>query len=61
MVTKLALLVLAAVILAGAVSRWRKPPGTSSGNKIEAARKCPDCGAYLIGSGPCPCADGSGR
>jgi hypothetical protein len=49
------------VILAGAVSRWRKPPGASGGNRIEAARKCPDCGAYLIGPDPCPCADGVGH
>jgi hypothetical protein len=56
MITKLALLLLAAVLLAGIVSRWRKPP-PSRGNAIESARKCSDCGAYLIGPGPCACAE----
>jgi hypothetical protein len=35
--------------------RWpgkagKKPPG-----KGMRARKCPDCGSYMIGKGPCAC------
>lgn len=58
MISKIALVLVALVVLAGALSRWRKPPKAQPGaNEIEAARKCPDCGTYLIGQGPCPCAD----
>ena len=55
MISKIALLALALVILAGAVAKWRKSDA-APGKSIEPARKCPDCGAYMIGSGPCPCA-----
>lgn len=59
MISKLVLLLTAAVIVAGAVGKWRKP-GAAGGNAIEPARKCPDCGAYLIGSARCPCSDAAG-
>jgi len=55
MISKIALFLLALVILAGAVSRWRRsdaPPGKA----IEPARKCPECGSYVMGAGPGPCA-----
>lgn len=55
MISKIALVVLALVILAGALAKWRKPDA-AQGKAIEPARKCDDCGAYMIGPGPCPCA-----
>jgi len=55
-ISKLALLVVALLLLAGAVAKWRKPD-PPRGTKIERARKCADCGAYMIGSGPCTCAE----
>jgi hypothetical protein len=63
MIAKLALLLIAAVVLAGAIGRWGRPPA-SRGNAIERARKCGTCGSYVVGDGPCPCggdADGPAR
>ncbi len=56
MMTKIALLLVALVILAGALAKWRKGDA-APGKAIEPARKCPDCGDYMIGPGACPCTD----
>jgi hypothetical protein len=52
------ILVLAAVVLLilRLIGKWRqltapRPPGPM----VEAARKCPDCGTYVLGSDPEPC------
>lgn len=59
MISKIALLAVALLILAGALAKWRKTDAEPD-KAIEPARKCPDCGAYVIGPGPCPCAGPAG-
>ena len=59
MMSKIALLLLAVVILAGAIAKWRRPDAPKR-NAIEPARKCPECGAYVVGPGPCPCLPANG-
>lgn len=49
------LLVMALIGLAGKWTRPRKVGRKSAGPPIATARKCPKCGTYLIGGGPCTC------
>ena len=62
MMSKIALLLLAVLILAGAIAKWRRPEAPKR-NAIEPARKCAECGTFIVGAGPCPClaADGPNR
>jgi hypothetical protein len=54
MMVKAALLFLLAMLVLGLFGRWsRKTPPR---DKVELARKCPDCGAYVLGTTPEPCA-----
>jgi hypothetical protein len=53
----LVLLVLLALVVAR-VRRWLGPriPPRPSGPPVEAGRKCADCGAWVVGAHPAPCA-----
>jgi len=58
MIVRLALLLLAVILVLGVVKRLGKrrvgrPPAPPP---IEAARRCPDCDAYVVGDRPEPCA-----
>lgn len=56
MMLKAVLVFLVAMALLGLVGKGRRKvrrPGPAP--KIEAARKCPACGAYVIGDDPCIC------
>jgi len=58
MVIKAVLLFLVAMLALGMFGRWKRPrvPPRQPGNWVAPARKCPDCGAYVLGSRPEPCA-----
>ena len=59
MVAKLVLLFLLVMAVIGVLGGWR----TKSAKRLRdlgrkarlEAHKCPDCGRYSIGKGPCPC------
>jgi hypothetical protein len=52
MIGRAVLLVIAVGLLMAMIGRWRlpKPPARPA---VQSARKCPDCGAYVVGDGPC--------
>ena len=52
MIGRIVLLLIAAALLMAILGRLRlpKPPGRPA---VQSARKCPDCGAYMVGDGPC--------
>jgi hypothetical protein len=58
MIVKAALLFLVAALALGVLGRWtrRGSPRKGARGRIEPARKCPGCGAYVLGSRPEPCA-----
>ena len=50
MTAKLALLLLAALLVVGMIGKWRAPKvDRTRGKPIEAARKCVVCDAYVLG------------
>lgn len=46
-------LVVAAVVLLLAMIGRRRVPGPPETKAVERARKCPGCGAYIVGQGGC--------
>ena len=62
MITRIVLLLIVAWVALRLYGQWRrlKAP-TRGGRRVEAARKCPDCGAYVVGASPEPCARGDCR
>ena len=41
------------------VGRWRRRVSRNAPKpRIEAASRCPDCGAFVVGASPSPCARG---
>lgn len=52
MIGRILLIGLAVVLLLAMVGKLRLPkaPGRRA---VEAARKCPGCGAWVVGEGPC--------
>jgi len=58
MMVKAALLFLVAMLVLGMFGRWSRgrTPRDTPKDRIEPARKCPDCGAYVLGARPEPCA-----
>jgi hypothetical protein len=56
MMIKAVVIFLLAMAALGMAGKWRRrrEPRTRSG-KVEPARKCSACGAYLIGGAPCAC------
>jgi hypothetical protein len=62
MIVRLALLVLVVALVLAVVGKWRRRelPGRRGRPAVEAARKCPVCGTYVLGPVPCEgCRDGS--
>ena len=65
MIIKAVSLFLIAMLVLAMFGKLRLPRGGSAGGNARSggrrqakgldARKCPDCGAYVIGPGPCPC------
>ncbi|MSU91323.1 hypothetical protein GE300_17210 [Rhodobacteraceae bacterium 2CG4] len=57
MIVRAVLLFLIAMAVLAMFGKLRLPrlPGRRRGGKLAAARKCPECGAYTPGKGPCPC------
>jgi hypothetical protein len=55
MIIKAVLLFLVVIALLGMTGRFRRKPGDKSRPAVETARKCPACGAYLVGKTPCLC------
>jgi hypothetical protein len=59
-IVRVLILLLVLALVASRIQRWlrqhlpARPPGPAPA--VEAARKCPDCGAYVVGSRPEPCA-----
>jgi hypothetical protein len=52
MIGRVLLLLLAVAIVMAMIGRLRlpKPPRRPA---VQSARKCPNCGAYVVGDGPC--------
>lgn len=55
MILRLLLLLVIVLLVLNLLGRWRLPKPRSR-QAIEPAKKCPDCGAYVLGSPPEPCA-----
>lgn len=59
MIVKAVTLFLAFILLVGMFGKLMGPrTPRKPGPAIEAARKCPECGAYVIGNDPAPCERG---
>jgi hypothetical protein len=57
MIVRLALLLLVLMLVLALLGRWRRRIGRRPAPPpIEAARRCPDCDAYVFGLRPEPCA-----
>lgn len=57
MIGKALLLLVVVGLLANAARKWIGPkavPPKARTPAVETARKCSECGSYLIGPGPCP-------
>jgi hypothetical protein len=56
MIVRAALLLLALLLVLAVLGRWRRRVGRDSARpRVEAARRCPDCDAYVFGPRPEPC------
>ena len=57
MIVRMALLLLIVVLVLAVLGKWRRLelPRRRSRPAVEAARKCPSCGAYVLASEPVPC------
>lgn len=56
MVIRVVLLFLVFIAVLGMFGKWRFP-----GQARLASAKCPSCGRYRIGKGPCGCGKGGSR
>jgi hypothetical protein len=56
MIVRAAVLLLLLLVVLVALGRWRRIAHRPAPPPIEAARRCPDCDAYVIGPRPEPCA-----
>jgi hypothetical protein len=57
MIVRLAVLLLGLLLVAAVIGRWRRRVGRAAPPPpIEAADRCPDCGAYVVAARPGPCA-----
>jgi hypothetical protein len=56
MIVKAALIFLAAMLVLGVFGRWSRLRRPRDSGRVQSAQKCPDCGAYLLGASPEPCA-----
>jgi len=55
MIVRAALLLLLLLIVLAAIGRWRRIGQRPAPPRIESARRCPDCDAYVFGPRPEPC------
>jgi hypothetical protein len=55
MILRAALLLILVIVALRLLARWRRLTSRPRGGAIEAARKCPDCGAWVMAGEPCPC------
>jgi hypothetical protein len=57
MIVRVAVLTLVLLLVLSVVARWRalRAPARRGGPVVQAAHKCPGCGAYVFGSQPDPC------
>jgi len=56
MIFKVVTLFLAFILVVGMIGKLVSPrQPRKPGPAIEAARKCPECGTYVIGAAPAPC------
>lgn len=55
MIIKIVTLFLIAMGVLAMFGRLRWPGGARNAKRMRDARRCPECGAYLIGDGPCAC------
>jgi hypothetical protein len=55
MIVRAALILLLALVALRLLGRWRRLAPRAKGGAIEAARKCPACGAYVLAGQTCPC------
>ncbi len=56
MIARLLLLLIVTYLALRLVGRWRplkSPP--PAGPAVQASRKCPQCGTYVVGASPEPC------
>lgn len=54
MIVKAVSLFLIAMLVLGMFGRLRLPDALKR-KQIQKAKKCSDCGAYIVGKGTCPC------
>lgn len=57
MIIKIVALFLVAMLVLGMFGKLRVPrlPRRRPPNRVADARKCPKCGGYILGEGPCAC------
>ena len=56
MILKAVSLFLVAMLVLGMFGRFRWPPERLKRRRqVRDAKKCRDCGGYILGDGPCPC------
>jgi hypothetical protein len=57
MILRILIVLVAVLLLVRLVGRWfRIDTPRREAPRVEVASKCPDCGAYVLGSAPGPCA-----
>ncbi len=66
MILKIVSLFLIFMVILGIFGKWRFPGrGRLSGRlgqgRLSRPRKCPDCGRFQIGAGPCDCRGGADK
>jgi hypothetical protein len=54
-IVRAALVLLLAILALRLLARWRRLSAKPKGGAIEAASKCPRCGAYVLAGETCPC------
>ena len=58
MILRAALILILVIVAVRVLGRWRRVGAKRPGRAIEAAHKCPDCGAYVLAGEVCPCSRG---
>lgn len=57
MIGRIALIVIAVTLLLAMMGKLTRPKvgRDKAARRMESARKCPGCGAYVLDGQPCPC------
>jgi hypothetical protein len=63
MLSRIVLVFLIFILVLGMFGKWRRKligrlTGKTPQARIGRPRKCPECGKFLVGSGPCSCGRG---